>query len=88
MIMQVNKNASQSTTEPADQRQPTDLSLHPQANKLARQFAYDFAYSLILQAKILAHQRKDEMVLKKHIEEAYDIISEKRKREWTKDLLI
>lgn len=62
--------------------------LHPQAENLARQYIDDFASSLILQAKILAYRRKDDIVLSTHIEEALDAITKERKQNWTKELSI
>ena len=52
--------------------------LHPQAEDLVRQRTNEFATSLLLQAKTLAYQRRDDVVLSNHVEEALDIIRKRR----------
>jgi hypothetical protein len=61
--------------------------LHPQAAELVRQHATDFAESLILQSKILAHQSRHDMVLRRHVEEALIILSARQQQQWRDYLL-
>jgi hypothetical protein len=64
-----------------------DKPLHPQAAELIKQYASDFAESLIFQSKILAHQRKDDVVLRSHVEEALTILST-RQQKWRDQIAI
>jgi hypothetical protein len=62
--------------------------LHPQAERLAKDYINDFATSLILQAKTLAHNRRADVVLSNHIEEALDTMYSERKQPWSKELMM
>jgi hypothetical protein len=72
---------------PDSQGRVADKPLHPQAGDLIRQYATDFAESLILQSKILAQQRKHDMVLRSHVEEARTILST-RQQQWRDQIVI
>lgn len=62
--------------------------LHPQAAKLVEEHTINFAISLLLQAKVLAYRRKDEIVLSNHIEEAITIITKGRKKARLREFVI
>ncbi len=64
---------------PDFQRNALRKPLNDQASLAARNYVREFATLLILQAKIVAHQRNDEMVLKNHIDEALEVINRQRK---------
>jgi hypothetical protein len=63
-----------------------NIAFHPNAKDLAKRNIADFSDSLVLQAKILAYQQKDDMVLCNHVRDALDIISKRKKTKWTRDL--
>jgi|AGTN01.1.fsa_nt_gi hypothetical protein len=62
--------------------------LHPDAKVLARSFVDSFANTLLLEAKNIAYKRKDEIVLKNHVSEAFDHIQKKKERDWVKQLAL
>jgi len=63
------------------------IELHPQAKNLIEKLILDFGSSLLLQAKIIAHRRHDDMVLRSHVEEALDVIHLERKQKWWKSFV-
>jgi hypothetical protein len=62
--------------------------LHAQAESLARSHVNRFAVSLIMQAKLLAYKRRDDLVLSNHIEEALEVIYKERETRWSRELII
>ncbi len=62
--------------------------LHPEAEKRAQAYIRDFATSLLLQAKILAFQRRANVVLSTHVEEAKDLVEGERQQSWLRQLVI
>jgi hypothetical protein len=64
------------------QLEAVNLELHPQAEKLVSKHVNEFAVSLLPQAKLLAWNRNDDIVLSTHVEAALNSIrkSEERKR--------
>lgn len=64
------------------QLEAVNLKLHPPAEELANKYINEFAASLILQAKLLAWNRNDDIVLSNHVEAALSYIrkSEEKKR--------
>jgi len=56
--------------------------LHPHAEELASKYVNEFSVSLLLQAKLLAWNRNDDIVLSNHVEAALNFIrkSEEKKR--------
>ena len=64
------------------QLEAVNLELHPYAEELANKFVNEFAVSLLLQAKLLAWNRNDDIVLSNHVETALKFIrkSEEKKR--------
>jgi hypothetical protein len=73
---------------PNQQLEAISKELHPQAKELAREYVNDFATALLLQAKVLAYQRRADVVLSSHVEEAQDVIGRKKKETWSKELVI
>lgn len=63
-----------------------NIAFHYEAKDLVKRDIADFSDSLVLQAKVLAYQQKDEMVLSNHVREALDIVSKRKKQRWTRDL--
>jgi hypothetical protein len=88
------KLAQQSTKDIAPEQQTKltaqeikviETPLHPQAEKLIEDLTLEFASSLQFQAKLLAHRRKDEIVLSNHVDEALEITRQERKQKgWQK----
>jgi hypothetical protein len=72
----------------AKQIEAIGSELHPQAAKLVKEYTNEFATSLLLQAKALAYQRKDDMVLGNHVVEAWRFITQERKQTWSRELVI
>jgi hypothetical protein len=70
------------------QVEAVNTAMHPHAESLAKQYINEFAVSLILQAKFLAFQRKDDVVMRNHIDESVDIIIKRRRSSWTRELII
>lgn len=62
--------------------------IHPDAKALARSLVDNFANTLLLEAKNLAYKRKDEIVLKNHVAEAFDHIQKRKERDWVKQLAL
>ena len=62
--------------------------LHPNAARLIREQVNEFASSLLLLAKALAHQRGDDEVMSSHINEALNILRGHRKKRRLKEALI
>lgn len=64
------------------QLEAVNLELHSHAEELAKKYVNEFAVSLLLQAKLLAWNRNDDVVLSNHVEAALDSIrkSEEKKR--------
>ena len=72
---------------PQPQLEAVEMELHAQAEEIARSFVNEYAVSLlIIQAKALAFQRRADLVLSTHIEEARDIIMRAEERTWAKEL--
>ena len=63
-----------------------NIAFHPNAKDLAKRDITEFSDSLVLQAKVLAYQQKDDMVLCNHVREALEIVSKRKKQKWTRDL--
>ena len=63
-------------------REAISLELHPHAEELASKYVNEFSVSLLLQAKLLAWNRNDDIVLSNHVEAALNFIrkSEEKKR--------
>jgi len=65
---------------------PTEIvgkDLHPQAAELAEKFTLEYGTALLLQAKLLAHRRRDDMVLRSHVEDAAQALwLERRQKRW------
>jgi hypothetical protein len=62
--------------------------LHPNAVELAREAVSDFSASLIVLAKTLAYQRRDDEVLSTHVYEAMEIIQNRKRRKRWKDFML
>jgi len=64
------------------QLEAVNLELHSHAEELAKKYVNEFAVSLLLQAKLLAWNRNDDIVLSNHVEAALNSIrkSDERKR--------
>lgn len=62
--------------------------LHPNAARLIREQVNEFASSLLLLGKALAHQRGDDEVMSSHIHEALNILRGHRKKRRLKEALI
>lgn len=62
-----------------------EIEIHPQAEKLARQYVDEFATTLLLQAKLLAYSRRDDAVLSNHIESALNAIRQKADQQRSRD---
>lgn len=60
--------------------------LHASAKDRAKEHIDEFATTLILQAKIIAFREKAELVLKRHVDEAFEFIFAKKQREWAREL--
>lgn len=57
-----------------------NIAFHPNAKDLTKRDITEFSDSLVLQAKVLAYQQKDDMVLCNHVREALDIVSKRKKQ--------
>ncbi|MBC8505959.1 MAG: hypothetical protein H8D34_13940 [Chloroflexi bacterium] len=73
---------------PTPQHDAINKELHPQAEALARNYVNEFAVSLLLQAKTTAHQRKADIVLSSHIDEARDLVFSEQRQSWANELRI
>jgi hypothetical protein len=62
--------------------------LHPNAEKLLRQYINVFATTLLYQAKLLAYQKNDDVVLSNHVEEALGMARKGPERRWLKEVLV
>jgi hypothetical protein len=62
--------------------------LHPNAVALASETVSDFSTALIVLAKTLAYQRRDDEVLSTHVYEAVEIIQNRKKRKRWKDFML
>ncbi len=71
-----------------EERAIASVELHPHAHSLIERLVLDFGSNLLLQAKVIAHRRRDDMVLRSHVEEALDLIHLERKQKWWKSLAI
>lgn len=63
-----------------------DIDIHQTAVTLAREYINEFAVSLLLQAKTLAFQRRADIVLSTHVEEARNIVLSETQKSWPSDL--
>jgi hypothetical protein len=72
----------------SDQIDAMDRELHPQAEKLAKQYIKDFSISLLLQAKLIAYRAKADIVLRNHIDEAIETINKNKRQSWSHELSI
>lgn len=63
---------------PDRQSEIVDKPLHPNAVTVARESVDDYAISLVVLAKTLAFQRRDDEVLSTHVHEALDIIQNRK----------
>jgi hypothetical protein len=70
------------------QNDAVNKELHPQAEKLAREYIMDFATSLLLQAKLLSYKRNADVVLSNHIEEALQIVNRQQKSTWSREVIL
>ena len=62
--------------------------LHPQAERRVIEYTSNFSFLLLLQAKIQAHQQRADVVLSSHIDEARDIIMNRRQKQaWRRELV-
>jgi hypothetical protein len=71
-----------------EQRRIVRAPLHPQAEEFATRQALDFANALILQAKLFAFRRGDDIVLTSHMREALDALDSERKRSRARELAL
>jgi len=69
-------------------RSATNKEVHTSAESIWRECVSDYAASLLLEAKLIAHRRKDDIVLSTHVEEALDAVSKARKRSWMRKIAI
>jgi hypothetical protein len=58
------------------------IELHPNARSLIEELTLDFGSALLLQSKIIAHQRRDDFVLRSHVLEGLDVIHLQRREAW------
>jgi hypothetical protein len=68
----------------------TDLShkkLHESAKQHARKLVDDFAVTLVVQAKVIATRDRDELVLKRHVDEAFEFILLQKRKNWMREFL-
>lgn len=73
---------------PSRQDKLAAKKLSPEAEAHAKDVFDEFTSNLVLQAKTLAHIRREELVLTNHIKEAQDIISKRMKEKWWHESLI
>ena len=52
----------------------TNMELHPPAEQQIEQFVDDFTTAILYQSKVIAFQRQADLVITRHVEEAYEII--------------
>ncbi len=64
------------------------LPLYADAEKLLKEEADNYEASLLLQSKLIAFQRKDDLVLSNHVKEAKDVIRAEWKQKWTRELML
>lgn len=80
--------------EPESQAQQTDeggitrVPLHPAADDLIRWRVYQFAASLVHQAKLIAFMRDDDLVTRNHVNEALERLNRQRESSWLQALLL
>lgn len=70
------------------QLEAVNLELHPHAEELANKFVNEFAVSLLLQAKLLAWNRNDDIVLGNHVETALKFIRESKEKKRAREIAI
>jgi hypothetical protein len=63
-----------------------DTDIYPDAEQTTLRIVDDFATALVLEAKRLAYQGKADVVLSSHIEEAYNVITSKRRENLLKQI--
>lgn len=69
--------------KPDRQLEVIDIKLHPPAEEFIEDLIMDFGTTLLVQAKTLAYQREDDIVLKNHVSDALNIIQqERRPKRW------
>lgn len=71
------------STIPSDARPRSEIAilpLHADAEDLIRTFGTDLARILTMQAKILAFHQGDDVVLRRHVNEAYEALTRDRQR--------
>ncbi len=64
----------------------TEKELHPQATELAKKYVRDFASSLLFQAKAIATNKKADVVLSSHVEEALKTIQKQQEDSWINEV--
>jgi uncharacterized protein (DUF1778 family) len=64
----------------------TEKKLHTSAKSRVKMLTDEFQSSLIAQAKILAHQKGDDIVLPSHVDEALAVIRDKQRYKRSKEL--
>jgi hypothetical protein len=73
---------------PDPQLEAISKDLHPQAGALVRAHVNEFATSLLLQAKMIAYQRRADVVLTTHVDEARNVILSEHTRSRSRELKI
>ena len=71
---------------PNKQIEIINKEMHQNARDLARSYVDIFATTLLLEAKTIAYNKKDEMVLHNHVKDAYESIQKKREQDWVRQL--
>lgn len=67
------------------QSQVVEIPLHESAQQTAYNYIDTYGISLILQAKMLAFQRGDALVLNTHIQAAREMLIRDRERKWWRE---
>ena len=57
-----------------------DIDLHPKAAQRTRQYVYEYALALVMQAKTLAFSKRAQEVTPTHIDQAFDILNDASQR--------
>lgn len=60
--------------------------LHSNAKDKINEYTDNFVISLLMQAKIFAFQRKADVVLSSHIDEAFNTVVSRRKESWLRQI--
>lgn len=64
------------------------IPLHDSAERLLLEYIDTFGETLVLQAKLLAYERGDDLVLSTHVSDALDILQRERQRNWRREFVI